>query len=120
MQNTRLLLFIAGALRLLAVMSLVAGASGIGYGVSLLSTSQWGVGLVVLLFSVACGGVLGLIALAAADLIPLVLSLCAQTRFCAEFAEETRRRANAEETKAGLRKRLEALVEKNRGDRRLP
>lgn len=118
--NTRVLLLLAGGLRLLAVMSLVAGASGIGYGVSLLSTSQWGVGLVVLLFSVAGGGVLCLLALAASDLIPLFLSLCAQSRFCADVAEESRRRAGAEATRADLRKRLEALVEKNREDRRLP
>jgi len=105
---------------LLAVVCLIAGASGIGYGVSLLPTSQWGVGLTVLLFSAAGGGVLCLFALGAAGLIPLFLSLCAQTRFCAECAEDARRRASAEETRAGLRKRIEALVEKNREDRRRP
>jgi hypothetical protein len=121
-QNTRLLLIIAGAFRLLAVLSLVAGASGIGYGVSLLATSQWGVGLVILLFSLSGGGVLCLLALAAAELIPLFLSLCAHARSSAEFAEESRRRMSARETAAGLRKRLEILVggEKDRVDRRLP
>jgi hypothetical protein len=109
-QNTRFLLFIAGALRLLGVLSVVAGASGIGYGVALLGTSQWGVGMVVLLFSIAGGGVLCLISLAAADLIPLLLSLAEHARRSAEWAEETRRRTEAQKTMSGLKRRLEGLL----------